>query len=96
MIGYDELDDARSEVMRLARRRRSEYKALDTTGPSVEGALVVVEFEVVGAREFAREVMTANLNRIHESRGSYRMMLFTACYMSGMTTGAMAERMRNA
>lgn len=90
MIGYQELDDARSEVMRLSRRRYSQYKALDTTGPSVEAGLLVVEFEVAGAREFAQEVMQANLLRIHESRGSYRASLFAACYMSGMTTGAMA------
>jgi hypothetical protein len=94
MVDYEQLDDARSEIMRRCRRERSKYKSLDTTGPSVEAALLVVEFEVVGARDFAKEVTAANMMRIRQSRRQYRVDLFTACYLSGMTTGAMAERRR--
>jgi hypothetical protein len=46
----------------------------------VEAALQVVEFEVVAAREFAKDVIDDNLQRVHESRGSYRAMLF-ACLL---------------
>ena len=94
MIDYDDLYDAHAEVRRLSRRRFKEFKAIDWEGPSVEAALQVVEFEVVAAREFATDVIDDNLQRVHESRGKYRAMLFAACYMSGMTTGSMAERRR--
>jgi hypothetical protein len=91
MIDYDDLYDARAAVNRQARRQFKQFKAIDTSGPSVEAALHVVEFEVIPAREFARDVIDDNIARVHESRGSYRAMLFAACYMSGMTTGAMAR-----
>jgi hypothetical protein len=94
MIDYDDLYDARVAVNRLARRQYKQFKAIDTSGPSVEAALHVVEFDVIPAREFARDVIDDNLARVHESRGSYRAMLFAACYMSGMTVGVMAERRR--
>ncbi len=94
MIDYDDLEDARAEVMRLCRRDRPEYKSLDTTGPSVAAGLLVVEFEIFGAMEFAREITRANLVRIRESRKQYQVDLFTAAYASGMTTGAQAERRR--
>lgn len=95
MIVYDDLYDARAAVNRLARRQFKDFKAVDTTGPSVEAALQVVEFDAMAAREFAKDVIDDNLQRVHESRGSYRAMLFAACYMSGMTTGVMAERRRS-
>jgi hypothetical protein len=91
MIDYDDLYDARAAVNRQARREFKQFKATDTSGPSVEAALHVVKFDVIPAREFARDVIDDNIARIHESRGSYRAMLFAACYMSGMTTGAMAR-----
>jgi hypothetical protein len=95
MIDYDDLEDARDEVMRLARRRYPGVRALDTDTPRVESCLEVVGFEVAGAMEFARTITSANLHRIHFAKKGYAVSLFSACYASGMTTGAMAERMWN-
>ncbi len=94
MIDYDDLDDARDVVLRLARRRLPGVRALDTDTPQVRAGLEVVEFEVAGAMEFARGITSANLFRIHYAKKGYAVDLFTACYASGMTTGAMAERRR--
>lgn len=94
MIDYDDLDDARSAVLRLARRRLPNVKSLDTDTPQVRAGLLAVEFEVVDAMQFAREITSANMFRIHYAKKQYAVDLFTACYASGMTTGAMAERQR--
>jgi hypothetical protein len=90
MIDYDDLDDARDAVMRLSRRRYPGVRSLDTDTPRVAAGLEVVEFEVAGAMEFARGITSANLHRIHYAKKQYAVDLFTACYASGMTTGAMA------
>lgn len=94
MIDYDDLDDARDAVLRLARRRLPGVRALDTDTPQVKAGLLVVEFEVAGAMEFARGITSANLHRISVAKKQYAVDLFTACYASGMVTGAMAERRR--
>lgn len=91
MIDYDDLDDARDAVMRLSRRRYPGVRSLDTDTPRVKAGLEVVEFEVAGAMEFARGITSANLHRIHYAKKGYAVDLFTACYASGMTTGAMAN-----
>jgi|tagenome__1003787_1003787.scaffolds.fasta_scaffold18847529_2 hypothetical protein len=95
MIGYDDLDDARSEVMRLSRRRYPNVRALDTDAPRVQAGLEVVEFDAAEAVVFARGITSANLHRISIARKQYAIDLFTACYASGMTTGAMAQRRRS-
>jgi hypothetical protein len=94
MIDYDDLDAARDRVLRLAKRRLPGVKALDTDTPQVKAGLLVVEFEVDDAMQFAREITSANLHRISIARKTYAVDLFTACYASGMTTGAMAREMR--
>jgi hypothetical protein len=68
MIDYDDLDDARDAVMRLSRRRYPGVIALDTDTPRVEAGLEVVEFEVAGAMDFARNITSANLHRISVAR----------------------------
>ena len=95
MIDYDDLDDARDAVLRLAKRRLPGVRALDTSTPQVKAGLLVVEFEVTGAMEFAREITSANMFRIAYAKKQYAVDLFTACYVSGMTTGAMAEQRRS-
>jgi hypothetical protein len=92
MIDYDDLDDARNEVMRLSRRRYPGVRSLDTDGPRVASGLLVVDFDVPEAIRFARDITSANLHRISVARKTYAIDLFTACYASGMTTGAMAQR----
>ena len=94
MIYYDDLEDARDAVMRLSRRRYPGVRSLDTDTPRVGTGLEVVEFNVAGAMEFARTITSANLHRIHYAKKGYSVDLFTACYASGMTTGAMAEQRR--
>jgi hypothetical protein len=94
MIDYDDLDDARDAVLRLARRRLPGVRALDTDTPQVRAGLLVVEFDVAEAMDFARDITSANLHRISIAKKQYAVDLFTACYASGMTTGAMAERRR--
>jgi hypothetical protein len=95
MIDYDDLDDARDAVLRLSRRRLPGVKALDTDTPQVKAGLLVVEFEVAGAMEFARGITSANLHRISVAKKQYAVDLFTACYASGMCIGAMAEQRRS-
>jgi hypothetical protein len=94
MIDYDDLDDARDALLRLSRRRLPGVRSLDTDTPQVKAGLLVVEFEVAGAMEFARGITSANLHRISVAKKQYAVDLFTACYASGMCTGAMAERRR--
>jgi hypothetical protein len=94
MIDYDGLYDARAAVNRLARRALPNVRALDTDTPQVKAGLLAVEFEVVDAMQFAREVTGANLFRISIARKQYAADLFTACYASGLTVGAQAEKMR--
>jgi len=81
--------------MRLSRRRYPNVKALDTDAPRVRAGLEVVEFDAAEAVYFARGITSANLHRISIARKQYAIDLFTACYASGMTTGAMAERQRS-
>jgi hypothetical protein len=95
MIDYDDLDAARDDLVRLARRRLPGVRAADTDTPQVRAGLLVVDFEVVGAMEFSSSITSANLHRISIARKQYAVDLFTACYASGMCTGAMAERRRN-
>jgi hypothetical protein len=91
MIDYDDLDDARDAVLRLARRSLPGVRSLDTSTPQVKAGLMAVEFEVAGAMEFARTITAANMFRIAYAKKGYAVDLFTACYASGMTTGAMAH-----
>lgn len=67
---------------------------MDTTGPMVKRGLEVVEFEVVGATDFAQEITSKNLHRISIAKKQYAINLFAAALMSGLTYGAAAERRR--
>lgn len=77
-----------------ARRGLPSVKSLDTTEPSVHNGLNVMQFEVVGAIEFCREITMSNVQRIRISQKDYELQLFTAAIASGLSYGAMAERMR--
>jgi hypothetical protein len=94
MIEYADLRRARSAVIKQAKVKNPGKGSLDTTSPMVKLGLEVVEFDVIGAIEFAREITSKNLYRISIAKGNYAVDLFTACYASGMTTGAMVERRR--
>jgi hypothetical protein len=94
MIEYADLRRARSAVIKQAKVKNPGKGSLDTMTPMVMHGLAVVEFDIDGAMEFAREITSKNLYRISVAQGSYGVNLFTACYASGMTTGAMAERRR--
>jgi len=93
-VHYADLRKARSAVIKQAKVKSPGKGSLDTMTPMVKLGLEVVEFDVVGAIEFAREITSKNLYRISIAKGNYGIDLFTACYASGMTTGAMAERRR--
>lgn len=95
MIGYDDLDDARDDLLRRARRRLPGVRSLDTYTPQVRAGLLVVGFEVSDAMEFAGTITSANLHRISIARKQYAADLFTACYASGMCVGANAEKRRH-
>jgi len=93
-VSYSDLRKARSAVLKQAKVENVGKGSMDTMTPMVMSGLTVVEFEVAGAMEFAREITSKNLYRISIAKGQYAVNLFTACYASGMTTGAMAERRR--
>lgn len=93
-VTYSDLKRARSAVIREAGRKAPGKGSMDTTTPMVKLGLQVVEFEVVGAVEFAEEVTSKNLYRISIAKKQYAVNLFTAAICSGMIYGAMAERRR--
>jgi len=93
-VDYGDLKRARSAVLKQAKITQPGKGSLDTTTPMVRSGLQVVEFEVGPAFLFAKEIASKNLYRISIAKGNYAVDLFTACYASGMTTGAMAERRR--
>ena len=95
MIDYDDLDDARDAVLRLARRRLPGVRALDTDTPQVKAGLLVVEFEVAGAMEFARDITSANLHRISMAKEAVRRRSLHGLLCQRHVTGAMAERRRS-
>jgi hypothetical protein len=67
---------------------------MDTMTPMVRLGLEVVEFDVDGASQFAREITSKNLYRISIAKGNYSIALFSAAMLSGMTYGAAAEQRR--
>ena len=93
-IGYSDLKQARTAVIKQSRLRAPGAGSMDTTGPMVARGLEVVEFEVVGTHEFAQEITSKNLFRISIAKKQYAVDLFAAALMSGLTYGAMAERRR--
>ena len=93
-IGYSDLRRARSAVLRQSGALAPGRGSMDTMTPMVKLGLEVVEFEVADSMRFAREITSKNLHRISIAKGNYGIDLFTACYASGMVTGAMAERRR--
>ena len=93
-VRYADLRRARSAVFKQANVKAPGRGSQDTRTPMVRLGLEVVEFEVPGAMEFAREITSKNLYRISIAKGKYAVDLFTACYAAGMTTGAMAQKRR--
>lgn len=93
-IGYSDLRRARSSVLRQAGRKAPGKGSMDTLTPMVKLGLEVVEFDVAGTMEFAREITVRNLHRISIAKGNYGIDLFTAAICSGMTYGAAAEQRR--
>jgi hypothetical protein len=94
MIDYDDLETARGLVLKRAGRVFPGRRSLDAYTPTVEAGLIVVEFDVPSTMTFAREVMGENSDRILHARKKYALDLFVACYASGLTVGAQAERDR--
>lgn len=93
-VTYSDLKRARSSVIKQAGIKAPGRGSADTMTPMVKLGLQVVEFEVVGAVEFAEEVTSKNLYRISIAKKQYAVNLFTAAICSGMIYGAMAERRR--
>ena len=93
-LTYGDLRRARAAILKQAGAKAPGRGSMDTTTPMVKLGLEAVEFEVVDAMRFAREITSKNLFRISIAKGNYAIDLFTACYASGMSTGAMAERRR--
>ena len=93
-VTYRDLKRARSAVIKQSRLRAPGEGSMDTTTPMVRRGLEVVEFEVPGTAEFAREITSKNLYRISVAKKNYAIDLFAAALMSGITYGAMAERRR--
>lgn len=93
-VNYSDLRRARSAVLKQAGVKAPGRGSKDTLTPMVKLGLEVVEFDVPDAMRFASEITSKNLYRISIAKGNYSVDLFTACYASGMTTGAMAERRR--
>lgn len=93
-VTYSDLKYARGLLNKRARRAFPENRSLDAHTPAVKSGLVVVEFEVAGTVEFAREVMQANADRVLNARKQYGLDLFAACYMSGLAVGALTEQER--
>ena len=93
-VSYSDLKRARSSVLRQANRMAPGRKSLDTAAPMVKLGLTVVEFEIAGTLEFAREITSKNLHRISIAKGNYGIDLFTAAICSGITYGAAAEQRR--
>ena len=93
-VTYSDLKRARSSVLRQAGRKNPGKGSMDTLTPMVKLGLTVVEFDVVGTMEFAREVTVKNLHRISIAKGNYGIDLFTAAICSGITYGAAAEQRR--
>jgi|SRR4051794_35787149 hypothetical protein len=93
-VRYADLRKARSRVIRQAGVNNPGKGSLDTTTPMVKAGLEVVEFDVMGATQFARELTSKNLYRISVAKGQYSIDLFTAAICSGLAYGAMTERRR--
>jgi hypothetical protein len=93
-IGYSDLKRARSSVIKRAGVLAPGAGSLDTTTPAVARGLEVVEFDVVGAVDFAAELTSKNLYRIKVAKGSYAVNLFTAAICTGLIYGASAEQRR--
>ena len=93
-ITYSDLRRARSSVLRQSNRMAPGKKSMDTATPMIKLGLTVVEFEVAGTMEFAREITSKNLHRISIAKGNYGIDLFTAAICSGITYGAAAEQRR--
>src|SRR3954447_12574661 len=94
-VSYSDLRRARSAVIKQSNRKAPGRGSLDTTTPMVRRGLEVVEFDVIGASDFASEITSKNLYRISVAKGTYAVSLFAAAICSGMTYGAMAERRRS-
>ena len=93
-ITYSDLRRARSSVLRQSNRMAPGKKSMDTATPMIKLGLTVVEFDVAGTMEFAREITSKNLHRISIAKGNYGIDLFTAAICSGITYGAAAEQRR--
>jgi hypothetical protein len=93
-VTYSDLRRARSSVLRRAGRKAPGKGSMDTLTPMVKLGLEVVEFEVAGTMEFAREITSKNLHRISVAQGNYAVNLFTAAIGSGIVYGAAAEQRR--
>ena len=93
-VRYADLRRARSAVIKQAGVKAPGKGSMDTTTPMVKLGLEVVEFDVIGATEFAKEITEKNLFRISIAKKQYAVDLFTAALCSGMAYGAMAERRR--
>lgn len=90
-LKYGDLRRARQRVISESERRFT-AKSYDTTGPSIEAGLVVVNFDVEGALVFARELVTVNENRIARAyENNYADGLFAAAISTGLIYGSEAE-----
>jgi len=93
-IGYSDLKRARTAVIKRSNAKNPGHGSMDTMTPMVKLGLEVVEFDIDGAHQFAREITERNLYRISIAKKEYGINLFCAALMSGMTYGAAAEQRR--
>lgn len=94
MIRKGDLRKARVSVVREAKREFPGQKARDTTGPSIEAGLVVVNFDVYDTIMYCRDQARLNEHRISIANDELQIKLFGAAIASGIIIGARAERMR--